>query len=151
MAEIEVWRIPYEEPHHAHVNVRASNGAFGGAMDFYCSVDTLLDIGARLAEFPARVPDEYIFEHGSADRGARSTRHFVMRAFTVDRGGQCALHFAMDLNEEPPEEGRAAFSIRMSPQQIARVGSLIRWLHGHPSGWFRWTPDGEQVNAAAHR
>jgi hypothetical protein len=53
-----VRRLPYEEPHHTQFAISAWNGMYGGSIEIYCAVDTLRAIGAALAQFPAKVPDE---------------------------------------------------------------------------------------------
>jgi hypothetical protein len=62
-----VRRFPCEEPHPTQLSISAWNGVYGGSIEIYCAVDTLQAIGAALAIFPAKVPDEYVFEYGSED------------------------------------------------------------------------------------
>jgi hypothetical protein len=137
---VHVVRTPYEEPYHAHVTISASNGAFCGETDFYCNVDDLLEIGRALSQFPAKIPDSYEFVYGSANRADRLYRLLRMRVSTLDMAGHCALHFEIDLNEDEPNEGRAAFSLAVDPWALGELGRLFQKLHGEPSGEFRWTP-----------
>jgi hypothetical protein len=63
-----------------------------------------------------------------------------MHARTIDNAGHCALHFEFDLNEDEPNDGRAAFSIPVEPWALASLGRLVEELHQNPCGEFRWTP-----------
>jgi hypothetical protein len=138
---VRVVRRPYEEPNLTHLTVAASNGSFTGETDLYCAVDDLNEIGEALIKFPTKVPDEYEFVYGSANPADRFYRFFLIRAKTVDMAGHCALHFEFDLNQEEPNEGRAAFSLRVEPWALAALGHRFLELHGDPTGDFRWSPD----------
>ncbi len=135
---ITVHRLPYEEPYHTQLEIEASNGVFAGAIDLYCAVDDIRDVGRALSAFPSRVPDEYRFTYGSDDPARRFYRLFVLRAYTTDSVGHCALQVIMDRNTEEPDEGRCCFSIGAEPAQIGRLGRLFMRLHEKPSTWFRW-------------
>jgi hypothetical protein len=147
-ASVRVVRAPYEEPYHTHITISATNGAFSGETDFYCAVDDLLEIGEALAQFPTKIPDSYEFVNGSADRSRRMYRFLRMRVATFATAGHCALHFEMDLNEDEPNEGRAAFSLAVDPWALSELGRLFKRLHGDPSGEFRWTPTHGEVAAS---
>jgi len=122
---IAVQRFPYEEPYHAHIHIDASNGQFGGAVDFYCNVEDLANIGRGLQNFPCKVPDEYRYENGSKDPAARVYSYLLIRAYTIDRVGHCALQISMSRNAIPPVEGMCEFSITAEPSAINRLGMLF--------------------------
>jgi hypothetical protein len=137
---IVVQRFPYEEPYHAQLSIAASNGRYSGIIEIYCAVGQLRDIGIALTKFPAKIPDEYLFEYGSEDPKERWAYHLKLRASTVGSRGLSAIQFTMNLNREPPDEGRCCFSITpVEPAQIARLGRLFVRLEAHASGSFRWT------------
>jgi len=142
---IRVVRTPYEEPYHTQITITASNGSFTGETDLYCGVDELIEIGQALARFPTKVPDEYEFIYGSANPADRFYRFFRFRAKTVDVAGHCALHFEFELNQDEPNEGRAAFSLPVEPWALEALGRLFETLHGDPSGEFYWSPDRGRV------
>jgi hypothetical protein len=147
---IAVNRFPYEEPYHTHLDIQASNGAYAGAIDFYCGVDEIREIGEALSTFPSHVPDEYRFSVGSDEAKDRWAYHFVLRAYTWDAVGHCALQFVMNLNRTEPYEGLCSFSIPAEPAQIARLGRLFVRLHERPSTSFRWTLDDEEFIEGRH-
>jgi hypothetical protein len=141
---IAVKRCPYEEPHHTQIEVGAWNGAFGGAVDIYCSVRTIGEIGRGLLGFPSKVPDEYEFVYGSDDPSARVYRYFRMRAYTTDSAGHCAIQFVMDLNTKAPDEGRCCFSIVAEPARINLLGDFFCRLEGDERSRFRWTAGADE-------
>lgn len=134
-----VRRNPYEEPYHLHVELFVSNGRFSCAGDMYLAADDLEEIGRGLSDFPSKVPDEYIFEYGSEDPTDRFYRYFRLRAYTVGRRGQCAVEFRMNLNEKPPAQGIAEFSIELESAQLNRLGSLFERFRRLEHLEFKWT------------
>jgi hypothetical protein len=76
-------RHPYEEPHHTQVTIAGSNGLFSASLSIYCSVDLIGVLGRSLAEFPAKVPDEYVLAYGSEDPADRFAYYLRLRAYTV--------------------------------------------------------------------
>lgn len=117
--------LPYEEPYHTQLEFTVSNGVFGGSTDIYCNVDEIANIGRGLQAFPSRVGDEYMYEYGTADPGAKFYRHVIMRAYTIDGVGHCALQFAINLNQAEPEEGVCRFSLPVEPAALNHLGELF--------------------------
>ena len=141
-----VRRYPYEEPYHAHLEFKVSNGVFVGATDIYCNVDEIAGIGRGLRAFPSRIGDEYVYEYGTDDPGARFYRHFVMRAYTIDGVGHCALQFGINLNEEEPEEGVCRFSIRVDAAALNRLGELFEHFAELRHLELQWSPTSGELH-----
>jgi hypothetical protein len=70
-------RPPYDDSAW-RVVIRASNGEFGGVLEFYTDAEELSEFGRRLAEFPIGPDDEAQFEHGSRDGNLES--YLLLRA-----------------------------------------------------------------------
>lgn len=119
-------RTPYEEPYVLSLEIRASNGTFSGATDFYVDASEVRAMGVALTRFPSRAGDEFVYEYGSGDPADRFYRYFRMRAYTLDRAGHCALQLAMNLNESEPGEGACRFSIHpLEAAALNRLGALL--------------------------
>jgi len=142
---IIIRRHPYEEPYNLHLELFVSNGRFSCAGDIYVAADDLAEIGRGLSDFPQQVPDEYIFEHGSEDPTERFYRHFRLRAYTVGRRGQCAIEFRMNLNEKPPAQGIAEFSIELEAAPLNRLGSLFGRFRRLEHLEFKWTSSDDEM------
>lgn len=121
-----VRRFLYEEPHLTQLEFIVSNGAFSATADFYCNVDTIGEIGDALIAFPKRIPDEFMFEHGSEDPSERCYRYFKLRAYTLGPRGHVGLQVRVNLNNAPPNEGIAEFSFQAEPSQIHNLGLLMK-------------------------
>jgi hypothetical protein len=137
---LTIQRFPYEEPYHTHIQLTASNGSFGGSVDFYCNVDDFGQIGTALANFPARVGDEYVYERGSEDPADRCYRYVRLRAYTVGRRGDCALQLSMNLNGSEPGEGICRFSIPVEAAALNRLGNLLVRFGELRHLELQWTP-----------
>jgi hypothetical protein len=135
---IEVRRFPYEEPYHTHLVVEASDGTFAGAVEFYCNIADISEIGTALGAFPSKVPDDYQYVCGSDD--PRVYSYLALRAYTTHSLGHCALQFVMKMNVKEPGEGSCRFSITAEPASIDRLGRLFLRLHEKAPSSFRWTP-----------
>ena len=118
-------RTPYEEPHHLHLHLSASNGTFAGTADMYRNTYEVRETGQALRRFPARVPDEVVSQYGTDDPGSRFYRLVRIRAYTLGRSGRSALQITLDLNEDEPSEGACRFSIQAEPAAINRLGELL--------------------------
>jgi hypothetical protein len=142
-------RVPYEEPYHLNIELEASNGTFGGAVDFYCSPQALLKIGAALSAFPVKIPDEYIFEYGSPGVGNRVYRHVLLRAYTVGAVGHCGLQISMNRNCAPPDEGICEFSILAEAAALNKLGHLLQRFAQLEHLELKWTPTLAELDRGA--
>ena len=133
---VTVRRYPYEEPYLVHLEFFASNGVFGGATDLYADPETIGHIGMGLQRFPARVPDQFVYEYGSDDPADRFYRHLGIRAYTVDT----ALQFSIDRNATEPHEGVCRFSIPADAAALNRLGDLLVRFAELRHLELRWTP-----------
>ncbi|WAC47889.1 hypothetical protein OVA03_14455 [Asticcacaulis sp. SL142] len=140
-----VRRTPYEEPYHTHLYFCASNGVFTAAVDMYCKVDDLADIGAALKAFPAKLPDEYFYEYGSLKPDDEMYRYFRLRFYTLDHAGHCAMQFTANLRDDEPYEGVSTFSFKADPAAINRLGQLFETFHKLQHLELQWSPDGGRL------
>ncbi|MGB7582114.1 MAG: hypothetical protein WBL85_06675 [Sedimentisphaerales bacterium] len=122
---IQLKRYPYEEPYHLNLALSASNGLFAGQLEYFCNADDIKKIGTTLQSFPNKIPDEYLYEIGSAQKGNNSAYYFALHAYTTDMSGQCALQIVIDNNRDKPDEGACRFSIKAEPSAINRLGKLL--------------------------
>jgi hypothetical protein len=134
-----------EEPDLAHLAVTASNGSFGGWVDFYCNIEDLGLIGRSLESFPQKVGDGYRYESGSEDLANRSHSYFLLRAYTTDSVGHCALQIAMNNNTAEPQEGMCRFSITADAASINRLGSYLLKFEKLKHLELRWTPEETEI------
>lgn len=140
-----VRRFPYEEPFHTQLKFAASNGMFSGCTDIYCNVDDISNIGKALQNFPRTAEDEYRYEYGSSDPSKKFYRYFLLRAYTLDRTGRYALQFAMNLNQDEPEEGVCKFSFPVEMSAVNRLGKLFERFSLLLHLELRWTPSDGKV------
>lgn len=144
-SKIIVRRYPYEEPEDLHIMFLVSNSNFSSKVDIYCCPDDLEKIGKSLRVFPTKVPDEYVYEYGSEDPGKKFYRFFKMRIYTIQLSGQCAIQFAINLNENEPNEGISRFSISpIEPMSLSRLGDLFISFSKLQHLEFCWSPSGDQ-------
>lgn len=129
----KIQRFAYADPDELHLNVSASNGSFGGAVDVYCNVEDLRLIGTGLEGFPVRVGDEFVHEFGF-------NSHLRLRAYTVGKRGECALQISMDVNGIEPGEGTCRFSIPAEAAALNRLGRLFGRLTQLRHLELQWTP-----------
>lgn len=141
-SRIIVKRYPYEEPHTLHVEFLISNNKITTTVDIYCNKDDLEKIGNSLKSFPRNIPDEYIYEYGSEDSDKKYYRFFKIRAYTVQQTGQCAIQFAINFNENEPNEGLSRFSIYpVEPMSFFRLGDLFISFSKLQHLEFWWSPN----------
>ena len=118
----------------------ASNGTFAGAMEIYSTPAEISEIGKAFAKFPSMIPDNYVYEHGSADPAKRMYCYLRLRAYTVDGVGHCALQISMNANGAPPHEGVCEFSIHVEAAALNRLGHLLEHYSKLEHLELRWTP-----------
>ena len=95
---IIIRRHPYEEPYHLNLVISASNGVMCGTLEYYCNAADVGEMGGKLAAFPEKTGDTYLYELGSPRREDRFAFHFAFRVLTLDSAGHCALQFTMNNN-----------------------------------------------------
>ena len=126
---IVVRRLPYEEPHHAHLELLVRNRGFSAHTDIYCNVSDLRDIG-----------DRYEYRYGSDNPADRNYRLLVLGVYTTDSVGHCAIKVKLNKNEPEPDEGIAEFSISTDPAAVNRLGELFTTFAELQHLEFHWTP-----------
>lgn len=140
---IQLKRYPYEEPYNLHLDLSASNGLFAGQLGYFCNADDIKEIGTALQSFPNKIPDEYLYEIGSARQEDNSAYYFALHAYTTDRSGQCALQIVIDNNQDKPNEGACRFSIKTEPSAINRLGKLLLRFSETKHHTLNWSLSGE--------
>lgn len=139
-------RQPYEEPYHLNLVVSAGNGTTGGTLEYYCNAEDVGKLGSRLAEFPKKRRDNYVYELGSPRQEDNFAFHFALRALTLDSAGHCALQIVMNNNLPPPDDLACSFSIRAEPAAVNRLGRLLREFGALKHLELRWSDsEGELV------
>jgi hypothetical protein len=138
-AFIIIRRQPYEEPYHLRLVITASNGVFGGTLEYYCNALDLIDMGTKLMAFPASIGDSYSYELGSPRPEDRFAFHFVLRAYTMDSSGHCALHISLNNNRREPDDSSCSFSIRTEASAINRLGHLLKTFGKLKHRTLRWS------------
>jgi len=124
---ISLVRLPYDDSEWRIV-IRAGNGEFAGALEFYTDAEELGEFGCRLAAFPSGPGDEARFALGSPD--GNWAYYLLLRAFLVDRAGHAALEFAADNRQASPGHAQASFFIPCEIAAINRLGRQLRaWLN----------------------
>lgn len=140
-----VRRYPYEEPYHLQIEFLISNGSFTSKVDIYCNPEDLEKIGKSLQTFPGKIPDEYCFTYGSEEPKEKCYRFFKIKAYTIDASGHCALQFAINHNNDEPDEGTSKFSIRpFDPAALSKLGDLFVNFSKLNHLEFHWSPNGVQ-------
>jgi len=123
---ISLTRLPYDDSAW-WIYIRASNGEFAGALEFYTDAERLGEFAGQLAVFPNGAGDEARFELGSRD--GTWAYYLLLRAFLMDRAGHPALEFAANKLASPPHHAQASFFIPCEVEAIKRLGRQIRtWL-----------------------
>ena len=142
-AGIQIRRFPYEEPYYLNLVFSASNGVFGGRLEYYCDASDLEDLGKALRCFPKKVPDEYSYEIGSTKPEDKFAYHFALHAYTTDGSGHCALQVVIDNNGARPDDTACRFSIGAEPSAINRFGELLIEFSKLKHDGLNWSVSGE--------
>ncbi|MEN9600901.1 MAG: hypothetical protein RIS56_507 [Verrucomicrobiota bacterium] len=143
---IIIHRHPYEEPYHLNLVISASNGVMSGTLEYYCNAEDLGEVGGKLAVFPERKGDTYVYELGSPRPEDRFAFHFALRTSTLDSAGHCALQLTMNNNRPSPDDVSCSFSIRAEPAAINRLGRLLTAFGELMHSELRWSDtDGELI------
>ncbi|MGY8770975.1 MAG: hypothetical protein ACKVH8_21400 [Pirellulales bacterium] len=126
MSFLKIVRHPYEEPHHIHLVVEASNGDVSSKSEYYCNATDLLTIAEGLESFPRDKSDVFLYELGSERKEDRWGYYYRLRAFLIDNFGSCALQLRINNNAELPDTQVSEFCIKAEASQINRLGQLFR-------------------------
>ena len=122
---IEFVRWPYDDD-ASHFCVRASNGVYVAAQEFYGYPADIERFGRALAGFPRNRADEAHFEAGRPDLGW--AHWLLLRAYLVDAAGRAAMLFQSRDGAEDPWRGEARFTIHCEVASLNRLGAaLIAW------------------------
>jgi len=149
---IIVRRHPYEEPYVLQIEFLISNGNFSSKVDIYCNPEDLEKIGNSLKAFPAKIPDEYCYIYGSEDPNEKVYRFFRIKAYAIDAWGHCALQFAINYNNDEPDEGTSKFSIHpIDPAILSKLGDLFISFSRLSHLEFHWSPNGAQELFEKHQ
>jgi hypothetical protein len=120
---ITITRFPYEEPHHLHLHMNASNGRVSGRLEYYCNADDLKTLGKQLEDFAGS--GEVIYELGSEKLADRFAFFLSVRVKPLDSAGHCAVSIHMNNNQRPPDRELTQFSIRADVADVNRLGGLL--------------------------
>lgn len=143
---IVIHRHPYEEPYHLNLVISASNGEMRGTLEYYCNAADLKDVGSRLAAFPQKTEDSYVYELGTPRPEDQFAFHFAIRISSLDSAGHCALQLTMNNNRPSPDDLSCSFSIRAEPAAINRLGRLLTAFGDLKHSELRWSDtDGELI------
>lgn len=123
---IRIARIPYEEPYHLCLVMRASNGSHRAEITFYVNAKDLIEWADHLEVFPKHGTDVFLWEVGSERPEDRFAHYVRFRAFIHDGSGHCALQLRFNNNQDPPGREVAEFCIRAAASQINHLGRLCR-------------------------
>jgi hypothetical protein len=124
--QIRITRIPYEEPYHLRLLMRASNAHQCAEIEFYVNANDLVEWAAHLEVFPRHSTDVFLWEIGSERHEDRYAYYVRFRAFIYDGSGHCALQFRFNNNRELPDREIAEFCIEAEASQINHLGRLCR-------------------------
>jgi hypothetical protein len=144
-AGIRITRIPYEEPYHLCLVMRASNGPHRAEITFYVNAKDLIEWADHLEVFPRHRTDVFLWEVGS-ERPEDSFAHYVrLRAFIHDSSGHCAIHLRFNNNQDLPDREIAEFCIRAEASQINHLGRLCRGFAELRHELLDWCVEGGQL------
>ena len=132
---ISLVRWPYDDSAW-RVFLRASNGEFAGALEFYTDAEELSEFGRRLADFPHGPSDEVRFSLGSRD--GNWAYYILLRAFLVDRAGHAALEFTADNRQAASDHAQSSFFISCEVAAINRLGQQLRGWLSRPDEPLSW-------------
>lgn len=142
---IRIKRIPYEEPYHLHLVMRASNGRQRAEITFYVNAKDLTQWADHLEVFPRHGTDVFLWEAGS-ERPEDSFAHYIrLRAFIHDSSGHCAIHLRFNNNQDLPDREIAEFCIRAEASQINYLGRLCRGFAELKHEVLDWKIEGGQL------
>lgn len=145
---ITIRRKPYEEPYHLNLVISASNGVASGALEYYCNAEDLREIGGRLAGFPEKVDDVFVYEVGSPRPEDRFAHYLMLRVTALDYARRCVLQLTMNNNRPSPDDVSCSFSIRAETAAVNRLGRLLTVFGELNRLELRWSDtDGELVES----
>jgi hypothetical protein len=122
---IKIVRHPYEEPHHVHLVVEASNERQHGQMEIYANAKDLTMVAERVRSAPRAENDVALWELGSERPEDRFGFFFRLRAFRLSPTGRCAIELRYCNNRTPPERESIEFSIEAMPADLDRLATLL--------------------------
>lgn len=139
MSYIRITRYPYEEPHHVHLVLEASNGSQKTVFEYYCNATDLNDMASSLEEFPRYQSDVYLYELGSEKPEDKWSYYFQFRAFTTNGVGGCAIKLRTNNKSELPNREISEFCIQAESSQINRLGQLLKEFSHLEHEVLEWT------------
>ncbi len=144
---IEIERIPYEEPYHINLIVKASNDSCAGQLEIYDNADALKECASALEIFPRHSTDTFLWELGSERPEDNFAFYFRFRIFLLDSAGQGCIQIRLNNNDDFPEKAITEFCIICEPAGINRLGKLFREFALLKSKKMIWNGvDGEIIN-----
>jgi hypothetical protein len=124
-AGIEISRTPYEEPYHLRLRITASNGRLCGELEYYCSADDLLTLGAEMRAYSGNREREIAYQLGSEKPEERFAFSLSLRVRAIDSRGDCRVIVRLNNNESSPDTEVTEFSIPAEVADVNRLGELL--------------------------
>ena len=120
------------------MDLRATNGRFAAAQDFYVDSYALTEFASGLTSFPTSIEGEVRLELGvpSGDWAY----YILLRAFLYDRTGHAALGVVVDNHMKNPFGQQSSFQILCEVAAINRLGVELGEWAKDPTSCFVWTP-----------
>jgi hypothetical protein len=116
---LKITRIPYEEPYHLNLVVRASSGSQTGELEIYTTPEALLEGADALSEFPRHSTDVFLWELGSERPEDLWAFYFRFRVFLTKPTGECPSIYALTTTRISRAEASRSFASRQSrPRSI---------------------------------
>ncbi|WP_431124336.1 hypothetical protein [Flagellimonas flava] len=144
---LQIERLPYEEPYHINLIVKASSNGHSGQLEIYDDANFLKELAGSLEQFPKNPTDEIKWELGSEKPEDRYAFYFLFKVLNqVTHGWTSAIHIRFNNNEIVPFRTISEFCIPCEPAGLNRLGKLFREFAKLKSRKLIWDGvDGEIV------
>jgi hypothetical protein len=138
-------KLGFEDEHMLNLIFTAYNGRFQGQLEWYCYPEELKEIGSAFSPFPAKIPDDYLYENGKPENDIVYLYYFAVHAYTIDRSGHCALEITIKANWDKPRQEHCSFSIEAEAWAIHRLGELLKKFSTLKYSFLKWSlnPDND--------
>ncbi len=124
---LEIERIPYEEPYHLNLVVKAATDIQCGQLEIYDNADFLKELADSLEQFPKNMEDQIKWELGSEKPEDKFAFYFLFRVFNHRAEGYTSrIHIRFNNNEKFPFRQISDFCIPCQPAGLNRLGKLLK-------------------------
>lgn len=124
-AGIELVRIPYEEPYHLRLWIKASNGRLRGELEYYCNANDLRELGAQMRAYTGNREQDIVYQLGSEVPEDRCAFFLSLRVGAINSRGHCCVIIRLNNNEAAPHNEVTEFAIPAEVADINRLGELL--------------------------